>query len=238
MAITILNPARFNNDGGVGGRQFIRAAFFDEGYGSSESFFAYRQGGGIVPSTSTFNIIGAGTAGDPLRMSQFSGFVVPAIVDISNKTTSTTGRAYDSGSASASILHKFNSDKTYEIEATNVGLPDNGGTVTGNQGFQTDWLRGGSAADFSMKYTFTGDAPRVDIGGVSFRTANTYFALAGGGAVAEVSLNVNQFGAGSSGENSTVTISIVKTSNTSAVLDSAVLTLDVGAQVSSSPNPD
>ena len=77
MAVTILNPARFNDDGGVGGRQYIRAAFFDEGYGVSESFKAYAQGAGIVPATSEFNIIGAGTAGDPLRMSQFSGFVVP-----------------------------------------------------------------------------------------------------------------------------------------------------------------
>jgi len=79
MAVTILNPARFNDDGGVGGRQFIRAAFFDEGYGVSSSFKAYAQGAGIVPATAAFDIIGAGTAGDPLRMSQFSGFVVPSL---------------------------------------------------------------------------------------------------------------------------------------------------------------
>ena len=86
MAITILNPARFNDDGGVGGRQYIRAAFFDEGYGVSESFKAYAQGAGIVPATSGFNIIGAGTVPDPLRMSQFNGFVVPSLSETQTVT--------------------------------------------------------------------------------------------------------------------------------------------------------
>jgi hypothetical protein len=86
MAVTILNPARFNGDGGVGGRQFIRAAFSDEGYGSSTSFFAYRRGGGIVPDTAAFSGIGLGTAGSPLRMSQFSGFVVPSLTDTQTVT--------------------------------------------------------------------------------------------------------------------------------------------------------
>lgn len=229
MPTTISNPASFSS---------ARSAFNAEGYGISTSFFAYRQGGGIVPATSGFNAIGAGTAGDPLQMSQFSGFVVPAIVDISNKTTSATARAYDSGSASASINHYFYSDKTYEIQGTAVGLPANEETVTGDEGFQTDWLGGGSAADFSMKYTFTGNTPRVDIGGVSFRTANTYFALTGEGAVAEVSLNVNRFLGGSSSKSSTVTISIVKTSNTSVVLDSAVLNMTVSAEVTNSQFPN
>lgn len=78
MAVTIVNPARFNNDG-LGTRRYIRAAFFDEGYGVSTSFKAYAQGAGIVPATSAFNGIGAATGGDPLRMSQFSGFVVPSL---------------------------------------------------------------------------------------------------------------------------------------------------------------
>ena len=96
MAITILNPARFNDDGGLGGRNFIRAAFFDEGYGVSSSFKAYAQGAGIVPATAAFDGIGAGTAGDPLRMSQFSGFVVPSLVT-GFFTTSLTEGSYASG---------------------------------------------------------------------------------------------------------------------------------------------
>ncbi len=82
MAVTILNPARFTNDP-AGSRRMIRTAFFDEGYGVSGSFKDYRQGGPIVPATSAFNVIGAGTAGDPLRMSQFSGFTVPSQLAIS-----------------------------------------------------------------------------------------------------------------------------------------------------------
>lgn len=79
MAITILNPARFNDDGGLGTRRFVRAAFFDEGYGVSNRLSAYAQGAGIVPATAAFNQIGAGTVGDPLRLSQFSNFTVPSL---------------------------------------------------------------------------------------------------------------------------------------------------------------
>lgn len=74
MATTISNPASFSS---------VRSAFNAEGYGISSSFFAYRQGGGIVPATSAFNVIGAGTSGDPLQLSQFSGFTVPSPVTIS-----------------------------------------------------------------------------------------------------------------------------------------------------------
>lgn len=69
MATTISNPATFSS---------VRNAFSTEGYGTSTSFYAYRQGGGIVPATSGFNAIGAGTAGDPLQLSQFNGFTVPS----------------------------------------------------------------------------------------------------------------------------------------------------------------
>lgn len=77
MATTISNPASFSS---------VRTAFNAEGYGISSSFFAYRQGGGIVPATSGFNAIGAGSGGDPLQLSQFNGFVVP-----SQGVTITTG---------------------------------------------------------------------------------------------------------------------------------------------------
>ena len=79
MAITIINPARFNDDGGLGTRTFVRAAFFDEGYGVSNRLSGYAQGAGIVPATAAFNQIGAGTVGDPLRLSQFSNFTVPSL---------------------------------------------------------------------------------------------------------------------------------------------------------------
>lgn len=77
MPTTISNPATFSS---------VRNAFNTEAYGTSTSFFAYRQGGGIVPATSTFNVIGAGTAGDPLQLSQFNGFTVPSLSDTQSVT--------------------------------------------------------------------------------------------------------------------------------------------------------
>lgn len=68
MATYINPPASFSA---------VRSAFNTEGYGISTSFFAYRRGGGIVPAG--FSAIGAGTGGDPLRLSQFSGFTVPSL---------------------------------------------------------------------------------------------------------------------------------------------------------------
>lgn len=71
MPTTISTPASFSS---------VRNAFNTHGYGISTSLFAYRQGGGIVPSSSGFNAIGAGTAGDTLNLSQFSGFTVPNLL--------------------------------------------------------------------------------------------------------------------------------------------------------------
>ena len=79
MPTVISNPASFSS---------VRSAFQTRGYGTSTSLLAYRQGGGIVPSSSAFDTIGAGTAGDPLNLSQFSGFSVP---DLLRFTTAYTG---------------------------------------------------------------------------------------------------------------------------------------------------
>lgn len=85
MPTTISNPASFSS---------VRTAFNTEGYGISTSFFAYRQGGGIVPATSGFNAIGAGTVGDPLQLTQFNGFTVPALaLDVQTFTVSDTDTA-------------------------------------------------------------------------------------------------------------------------------------------------
>ena len=80
MPTVISNPASFTS---------VRNAFQTRGYGTANnSLLAYRQGGGIVPSSSAFDGIGAGTSGDPLRLSQFSGFSVP---DLLRFTTPFTG---------------------------------------------------------------------------------------------------------------------------------------------------
>ena len=59
---TVTTPPSFSS---------IRSAF--NILGSSTSFYAYRNGGGIVPSTSDYNTVGGGTSGNPLKMSQFAG---------------------------------------------------------------------------------------------------------------------------------------------------------------------
>jgi hypothetical protein len=81
---TISNPASFSS---------VRTAFNTEGYGISTSFFAYRQGGGIVPATSGFNAIGAGTSGDPLQLTQFNGFTVPSLVTFNPEGGASVGTA-------------------------------------------------------------------------------------------------------------------------------------------------
>lgn len=68
---TISNPASFSS---------VRSAFNSQQYGISSSFLDYRQGGPIVPFLSRFNSIGAGLSNDPLQLSQFSGFFVPALI--------------------------------------------------------------------------------------------------------------------------------------------------------------
>lgn len=85
MPTSISNPASFSS---------VRTAFNAEGYGLSTSLFAYRQGGGIVPATTPFNVIGAGTGGDPLQLSQFNGFSVPSIEVILDTQTVTSARYY------------------------------------------------------------------------------------------------------------------------------------------------
>ena len=243
MSIVILDPARFNNDGGLGTRRFVRAAFNDEGWGSNTSFKEYRQGGSVIPAgIATFDTIGAATAGDPLGLKQFSNFTVPSAVVINNKSTSATASAYDSGSASASIIHYFYSNKTYEIVVSAEGFPDAGSVLSGDGGAQSNWLLSPATssivvADFSMKYTYTGIAPLVQIGATNFASVNTWYALSGSGTIASINLGVNQFGQGNDSESSTVTISVAKTDNLSKVLDTATLSMSVAAIVTPNENP-
>ena len=109
MATTIVsNPTRFGA-GATGPAGSVRFAFFNEGYTRTGSelpgdpvpnpplnLFAFREGGGIVlASGTTFDAIGAGTVGDPLRLSQFSGFTVPPLSIYT--TTLTEGDYVDGG---------------------------------------------------------------------------------------------------------------------------------------------
>ena len=151
MAITILNPARFNDDGGVGGRQYIRAAFFDEGYGVSTSFKAYAQGAGIVPSTAYFNAIGAGTAGDPLRMSQFSGLIVP-----SQATFSPAGGTSPGAPVALSSFAQYNASVTITC-SQNCTWTYSGGGFSGSSATVAS---GASAASITFFMDDLGGGPQ------------------------------------------------------------------------------
>lgn len=99
----------------------VRSAFNTEGYGNgvSNSFLAYRQGGGIVPFTPPFNSIGAATPGDDLRLSQFNGFTVPGVIaSLSNHSASAFHTVSNpvgaSPSASASLIVNPNGELTMQ----------------------------------------------------------------------------------------------------------------------------
>lgn len=134
MATTISNPASFSS---------VRSAFSAEGYGISTSFFAYRQGGGIVPATSGFNAIGAGTGGDPLQLSQFSGFTVPSPVVISIASDSISSDAvYETESDVQSASYGILASGLIAAQATST---NNGLTINGvTDG--TNWVTPTSAA--------------------------------------------------------------------------------------------
>jgi hypothetical protein len=93
MARTIINPARFNNDGNLGGRNWVRVSFFDEGYGVSDRLSDYRRGGPIVPNTAAFSGIGLNTPSSPLKLSQFSGLFIPSLVTFFPEGGATVGAA-------------------------------------------------------------------------------------------------------------------------------------------------
>lgn len=151
MATIISNPASFSS---------VRNAFNAEGYGSSSSFFAYRQGGGIVPSTSDFNVIGAGTAGDPLQLSQFSGFTVPsqATISISDDYIA-TDTVYESDFDFNTTVYGILANGL--IEAVAAASSFQFDPITNGQTNGTNWVTPtSSAANYEVRATkVSGDTP-------------------------------------------------------------------------------
>ena len=168
MPATISNPASFSS---------VRTAFNSLGYGISTSLFAYRQGGGIVPSSSTFNSIGAGTAGDPLNLSQFSGFSVP---DLLRFTTIYSG-----------------------VRASNFNVPSRASSGSGSRPMTAYFaLRTNKTCDFggnsvSVWNSASGDAPNMGyfqgFGPNSWGSAD----VTSSGYEARVNVTDNQAGGGS-----------------------------------------
>lgn len=148
MPTVISSPASFSS---------VRNAFNTHGYGISNSLLAYRQGGGIVPSSSTFDGIGAGTAGDTLRLGQFSGFSVPELLRFTTTFTGIYGSSFNvpsrasSGSGTRPMYAKFTlrANKTCDIEGNSLTLYGGGGdpNLGGNQGWgPTSWASADAVA--------------------------------------------------------------------------------------------
>jgi hypothetical protein len=186
---------------------------------------AVRGLAGIASGTISMNDLRGKSAGTPT---------------ISNKSSTANGLAYDSGQSSASIIHYFYSNRTYLIEGSAEGFPDNSSYSVGDLGFQTDWLSGGSASDYSMKYTYTGNAPVAQIGSTTGASVNTWYGMTdNSGTAALFSLtSIQSSGVGTTSKSATVTISIARTSDTSTVLDTATLTMTATASVNDNPLPD
>jgi hypothetical protein len=118
----ISSPASFTS---------VRNAFETRGYGAANnSLFAYRQGGGIVPSSSTFNSIGAGTSGDTLNLSQFSGFSVPDLLRFTTIYSGTSANKFNvpsrassgSGTRPMTAYFALRTNKTCDFGGNSVSL--------------------------------------------------------------------------------------------------------------------
>ena len=222
MPSVISNPASFSS---------VRTAFNAEGYGISDSFFAYRQGGGIVPATAPFDGIGAGTVGDPLQLSQFSGFSVP----------SPTGTVYLENVSLNAVSQAYNDTPTSSLAG--VRMLDSGafqGIINDDNtsGWYTlfNWRTGGSTAPWSFRSTQT----FANGGGGGTSTADGTYTT---GWVAAstlpqwtVATNTNQFQRFGS-VTRIFTLELALTSDTSNVLASASISIQSSSQTNEGEIP-
>jgi hypothetical protein len=219
MPTSISNPASFSS---------VRTAFNTEGYGISNSLFAYRQGGGIVPATAPFNAIGAGTAGDPLQLSQFSGFSVPSIVvdTVFIEDLFLTASVGDTFNGTAFTSLTFNTDGTlnYYLYVLNSG---SGRSTSISQGATTIASGGISLVGFvSGMWKLSGNASDYEIfiakngvyTNITNATNNAWTNMN-----AQISLTVNT--SVNDAINQEFNVSI-RSASTQAVLASALITMD------------
>lgn len=219
MPTTISNPATFSS---------VRNAFNTEGYGISTSFLAYRQGGGIVPATSAFNAIGAGTGPpqpDPLQLTQFNGFTVPSqlAVSLGNHALDGVSDAVDPISStiyftldSSGIASVDYSSTSGSAELTIDSVPQIG---TGTFNIET-WLDGGSSSDIEVYVTQTSGSTLL----VGSSALGTYLNL---GTTRQWGLQSVRSTLGSQSKACTLSVSFVQASNRSNVLDTATINLSV-----------
>jgi hypothetical protein len=223
MPTSISNPASFSS---------VRTAFNTEGYGISNSLFAYRQGGGIVPATSPFNAIGAGTAGDPLQLSQFSGFSVPSLgptVSLFDYTLEAYSIMLSGEGGSSTAAIRLNTDGSTVFRATfgafdseihvyvdNIEVGTSGGNYSlGN------WLTSGNAGDVSV-YAVKGIGDAL---GVGSSATDEWLPL-----TTQREWNVRApRSSGTVTRYTPITLTFAPTTNTSNVLDTATIYLNAVA---------
>ena len=220
MPTSISNPASFSS---------VRTAFNTEGYGISNSLFAYRQGGGIVPATSPFNAIGAGTVGDPLQLSQFSGFSVPSIVVdtvfIEDLDLYASVGAVFNGTAYTGLTFNTSGTLSYNLYVLNSGTGRNvtiskGATVIATNSLSLSgdvagmWKLSGNASDYEIFITKSG--VWTNITGAS---NNTWTNMGTGNITLYLNESVND------AINQQFTISI-RSASTQTNLANAIITMD------------
>jgi hypothetical protein len=206
----------------------VRNAFNTEGYGISTSFKDYRLGGPIVPFTPPFYSIGAATPGDDLKLSQFSGFTVPSQLAVSLGNHSISAVADETSSVSCTVYFILNSDGTAKFDfgsttgaafATIDGTPDLG---TGLYNLET-WLDGGLNSDVAVIVTNSGSALLAGSAALG-----SYLNL---GTTRQWGLQAVQSSIGSQTKACTLSITLVQATNTSNVLDTATVTIQVQANI-------
>lgn len=210
MATTISNPASFSS---------VRTAFNAEGYGISTSFFAYRQGGGIVPATSGFNAIGAGTGGDPLQLTQFNGFTVPSPIQVN-----VTDQYFFAGSGG---FESAFADSRYGLSNLgNAFYEITGDTSTGQLNIPGEWLVSGNGALVSVKATILSQS--IGVESTLSGTFGTWLPMTGE-YVWSLQSSLGRFDSADSSD-VTFRIDLALTSDTSTILDTANIQLAVQTQ--------
>jgi hypothetical protein len=176
----ISNPASFTS---------VRNAFQTRGYGAvNNSLLAYRQGGGIVPSSSAFDGIGAGTSGDPLRLSQFSGFSVPDLLRFTTPYTGVNGGKFNiasrastgSGSRPMYAYFALRTNKTADWGGNSVTVWNTNGATAGDAPNMGTFYAWGPNSWGSADVTSSGYEARVNVTAANFGGGDLVWYNAGG----------------------------------------------------------
>lgn len=167
------------------------------------------------------------TSGKVWNGSSWVEFFSSGVVSFEGFTSLPDAIAFNLGTASATVTVTFDTSGNIIHDPFATGFPDGGSTVNPG-GFSDTWLTGGTASDFSLKYTFTAQTPTAQRGGASI-SPDTWYAFTGNFTF-EISASRSGL-EGTTGASSNITISIARTSDTSTVLDSAVISLGPQATV-------